>query len=1523
MKKVIRQFLSGSQMGFFYMAVLLGLLVNHHATAQEFAVDFGRSATEINVGEDNMQRLQLNFTYSGLNTFVVETDKGLQFNEINIPGTYWIGELGTPKLPASKKLIEIPFGAEVQVSVKNYTTTEYNLQDYGIKLPVFPNQPSLRKDQEPSDVPFEYNEQIYKKDFFIEHEMASVEILGVLRGYRLARITVAPVSYNPAKNILKVFNDIEVEITFSNADAALTEYVKSSTWSPYFEVIRNSLVNTMRNGYPNNPDLTKYPVKYLIVSPRMFETDLQPFIEWKTQKGFEIITGYTDEIGTSYAQIQSWVHDQYNQGTPADPAPSFVLFVGDTPQIPAETGSSSGKMTDLYYASVDGDYFPEMYYGRFSATNSAQLVTQINKTLYYEKYEFTDPTYLNGVTLIAGADATWNPNVGQPTVYYGTENYFNEAHGFTNVYPYPASPYTGCYDPEKIAVSFINYTAHCSQTSWGDPNLSQSAVNAFINDGKYPLAIGNCCLAADFGYNECIGETWQRGVNKGSVAYIGSSPSSYWFEDFYWAVGAFPIQGNNNGYVPTYEETTWGAFDAPFVSDYVTTGATVYVGNLAVTEVHIQGYPSHSSPIYYWQAYNVLGDPSLVPYFTEGSENTVSHMPIVPIGMDYYEVTAEAGSYVGISKDGVLHGSALVDETGIVEVPLEPILSGGQVDIVVTKPQRIPYIVQVPAAALEGPYVVLDSYTINDASGNNNGLADYGENISLNVTLTNVGADPSAEVVATVTGSDEYITLTGSPSSSFGVIQSGATSLVNNAYSFTVDSFLTDQHKAQFVLSITDGSDTWTSNLFITLQAPVLEIPESFLIDDSQSGNNDGILDPGETAMIIANINNTGNSDIADVEMNIVSNDPLLTINTATVNVASIAAGASAEVNFSVSASSSSPIGYPVNVDLSAAGGPSAQYTAEQMIVVVIGLIPEYLMSNETVTTCVGLFYDSGGPNGVYGSSESFTMTFLPASADGVIKADFLSFDTESNYDYLHIYNGENTSAPEIPGSPFHGTTNPGTIVGLNSAGALTFKFTSDGSVTKSGWEAEISCHYLSGIPDCASEPDPEDGAENVSLATSLTWVSYDAIEFDVYFGITSTPPFVETVGAAFYTPALEPNTTYFWKIITKNANGQAENCPVWSFTTGGPEYLMANGTVSVNNGWFYDTGGPSGNYSSNEELIMTFMPSAAGQPLEFVFSMLDLESSFDYLYIYDGPDANAPQFTGSPFSGNTSPGTITSSHESGAVTFKFHSDYSVVKAGWAASFMTLGTLACTITSEPEMICQGESAMLLATVTGGTGNYTCVWEPAASLSNPNIMNPIATPDVTTLYTITVDDGENTISESYTLTVNLPPVVDLGEDQSVCADQSVLLDATTPNAASYLWTPGGYTTPIIEVDSTGIGYGSITYICEVTDNNGCVGEDDVEITFVSCIGISEINNNLSLFIYPNPARNQLSITLKGFSESVDYTLLNYQGQNVYNKYIGQLQGTTSETIQLTDFAPGIYYLRLNTSEEVIIRKVVIQ
>jgi hypothetical protein len=1069
--------------------LILGLTFVSIAKAQDFAIDLERHSNPVDVLVDNLQTVQIKYTYPGIGTFSVGSERGT-FNEIFMPNTYWTGELGTPKLPASKDLIEVPFGSEVTIKVLNYSMNEYKLSDHGISNLLIPVQPSLRKDQDADQVPFEYKESVYQQDKFIGHELAQIEVLGVMRGTRIARLTIAPVSYNPVKGIIRVYNDIEIEVAFHNPDLALTEYIKASTYSPYFEVIQKSLLNKAVQSYPAHPDLTKYPVKYLIVSDRMFEYDLPPFIEWKTKKGFEVILAFTDVIGTSYAAIQTWVHAQYNAGTPTDPAPSFLLLVGDTPQIPATMGSSSNKMTDLYYGSVDGDYFPEMYYGRFSATNSAQLTAQINKTLYYERYEFADPSYLDRATLIAGADGTWNPRVGQPTIQYGANNYWNASNGFTSVNTYLTSPYTGCYDPARIAVSFINYTAHCGQTSWGDPLLSQSAVNAFVNNGQYPLAIGNCCLAADFGYAECIGETWQRAANKGSVAYIGSSPNSYWFEDFYWSVGAFPIQGTNDGYVPTYAETTWGAYDGPFVSDYVSAGAIVFVGNLAVTEVHIQGYPSHSSPLYYWQAYNVLGDPSLVAYHTQGSTNAVSHMPILPIGMNYYEVSATPGSYVAISKDGVLHGAALVGLTGIVNVPIDPVVSSGMVDIVVTKPQYIPYMVQVPAAALEGPYIVLDYYQINDINGNNNGLADYGESISLHVTLKNVGADPSGQVVVTLTGTDPYVALTGSAVQNFGIIINGGTATVNNAYNFNIADGVPDQYTATFTLDMDDGDGPWTSSLQLIVQAPALQFG-NLVINDNIGGNGNGRLDPGETADIIVQVLNDGHSISPAGLATLTSASPWITVNTGTDPISPISAQGQTTVAFSVTADPATPVGTSVDLHVDVAAG---NYGINHTFSRTVGLVLEDWETGNfasfpwTFGGNAPWTITSVGPyEGVY-CAKSGTITHSQTT-DLIVQlyvseAGNISFyrkvSSETNYDYLRFFI-DGIQQAQWAGEVAWGEVSFPVTTGLHT---FMWRYYKDGSVSSGS-----DCAWIDYIvfPSIIPPPDPAEIVLNpLSFEVSL-----------------------------------------------------------------------------------------------------------------------------------------------------------------------------------------------------------------------------------------------------------------------------------------------------------------------------------------------------------------------------------------------------------------------------------------------------
>ncbi len=83
-----------------------------------------------------------------------------------------------------------------------------------------------------------------------------------------------------------------------------------------------------------------------------------------------------------------------------------------------------------------------------------------------------------------------------------------------------------------------------------------------------------------------------------------------------------------------------------------------------------------------------------------------------------------------------------------------------------------------------------------------------------------------------------------------------------------------------------------------------------------------------------------------------------------------------------------------------------------------------------------------------------------------------------------------------------------------------------------------------------------------------------------------------------------------------------------------------------------------------------------------------------------------------------------------------------------------------------------------------------------------------------------------------------PELELGEDQIICMWQTAELDANIENGVSYLWSPGGQTTATIVVDSTGVGIGSQTYTVMATDENGCVVEDEITITFDACTSIDE-------------------------------------------------------------------------------------
>ena len=449
-----------------------------------------------------------------------------------------------------------------------------------------------------------------------------------------------------------------------------------------------------------------YPVHMIVITPENYISALQPWINRKIQKGFDVNVVTTAQAGSNYNAIQSYVQNLYNTGVSQGATPTFLVLVGDTGQIPGRTsGTATQKVTDLYYGSVDNDYFPDMFYSRMSAENTNQVTAIVNKILQYEQYTMPDPSYLNNVTLIAGWDSYWNARIGRPTINYATTYYYNTAHGFNQVNTYlQQGQYTGCYNTLNTGVGFINYTAHGSETSWSDPQYTNSNVDQLTNTNKYFLAMGICSLSGNFDYSSaCFGEAMIRAENKAAYSYIGSCPVTYWYEDYYFGVGATTVMNQT----PTQQNTATGVYDGIWMDEtYNTVSSITFLGNIAVCYAHAGNYQTSTTPLYYWQAYHVLGDGSIMPYRVQPTPNNVSHANTFPSCATTFQVSAQEGSYVAISQNNELKGVALVPASGSVNVPVTACITSGQVRIVVTKPQRQPYIQDINVGGGTQTYTV-------------------------------------------------------------------------------------------------------------------------------------------------------------------------------------------------------------------------------------------------------------------------------------------------------------------------------------------------------------------------------------------------------------------------------------------------------------------------------------------------------------------------------------------------------------------------------------------------------------------------------------------------------------------------------------------------------------------------------------------------------------------------------------------------------------------------------------------------
>jgi hypothetical protein len=150
------------------------------------------------------------------------------------------------------------------------------------------------------------------------------------------------------------------------------------------------------------------------------------------------------------------------------------------------------------------------------------------------------------------------------------------------------------------------------------------------------------------------------------------------------------------------------------------------------------------------------------------------------------------------------------------------------------------------------------------------------------------------------------------------------------------------------------------------------------------------------------------------------------------------------------------------------------------------------------------------------------------------------------------------------------------------------------------------------------------------------------------------------------------------------------------------------------------------------------------------------------------------------------------------------------------------------------------------------------------------------------------------------------LVDAGADQVICPGQSAQLIATTPNANSYLWEPGGATTASIEVlPATTTNY-------TVTINSaGCLASDEVTVVVDPCLSVSE-GGARALHLSPVPVSMGTPLRVEGLGSIRVLHVICADGRTVQAAPTVVADAVLVPTDEL---APGVYRLRLGDGRAV--------
>ena len=566
---------------------------------------------------------------------------------LRVPSAGFLARIGGPDLPAVRRMVQVPDYGEIDIEVVSMETSPLGLYD------VAPYQPSPTRSG--GAHPYKVDNEIYSTPEMYPRNAVELESVRILRDIRIAWLRYSPVQIDPTTGEARLVTSVTVRIV-NRGGQGENELVRAAqgitrSYEPFYQEVL---------GYQGGSDYLDGC--YLVIAPEGALEYAEELINWKRQKGYEVVYGlYPDDTGSTTDDIDDYVENAYNTW---EVPPEYLLIVGDHDIVP--TPSYSGHAADNLYAVIGSGSVPSIHLGRITGADTDDLPYISWKITQYESdpYEPAESWYEHAISIgstdFNDPEHSWE----YATIFMAagmTVDYFCNEGGTS---PTPSNVFNSIEEGKSL----ISFIGHGSFSSWSSPPCGDIGdIQGLSNGQMLPWINSIACYNGQFDGGYCFAEAWlgegTEADEKGAVGIMAATTAS-------------PV-----GQTDSLAEYTFRGY---FEDDIWHMGPAVDYGKMKVEEFYGSGADDNNN------MHQIFGCPE-TDIFTDTSPLTMldaTHDS--EIGVGTFQVTVEAdgspveNALVGAVQDTVLLDGAYTDASGIASLQIDDIPGTGEVTITAT-----------------------------------------------------------------------------------------------------------------------------------------------------------------------------------------------------------------------------------------------------------------------------------------------------------------------------------------------------------------------------------------------------------------------------------------------------------------------------------------------------------------------------------------------------------------------------------------------------------------------------------------------------------------------------------------------------------------------------------------------------------------------------------------------------------------------------------------------------------------------